>query len=45
MSDFIENQIQLLLAGQALENDDIRNVHTLATDTTGILQIYIQQLL
>lgn len=35
MSDFIENQVQLLLAGQALENDDICNVHTLASDTIG----------
>lgn len=33
MSDFIENQVQLLLAGQALENDDICNVHSLASDT------------
>lgn len=36
MSDFIENQVQLLLAGQALENDDICNVHTLASDTIGM---------
>ncbi|EZA49657.1 hypothetical protein DMN91_005851 [Ooceraea biroi] len=35
MSDFIENQVQLLLAGQALENDDICNVHAVAGDTTG----------
>lgn len=40
MSDFIENQIQLLLAGQALENDDICNLHTLAYDTIGML-IYL----
>lgn len=32
MSDFIENQVQSLLAGQALENDDTRNVHALASD-------------
>lgn len=37
MSDLVENQVELLLAGQALENDDIRNVHTLASDTTGML--------
>jgi len=36
MSDFIENQVQLLLAGQALENDDICNVHILASDTIGM---------
>ncbi|XP_077259161.1 8-oxo-dGDP phosphatase NUDT18 [Temnothorax americanus] len=35
MSDLVENQVQSLLAGQALENDDICNVHTLASDTTG----------
>lgn len=35
MSDFIENQVQLLLAGQALEND-ICNVHILANDTTSM---------
>ncbi|KAG5314868.1 NUD18 phosphatase, partial [Pseudoatta argentina] len=34
MSDLVENKVQLLLAGQALEND-ICNVHTLASDTTG----------
>ncbi|KYN01211.1 Nucleoside diphosphate-linked moiety X motif 18 [Cyphomyrmex costatus] len=34
MSDLVENQVQLLLAGQALESD-ICNVHTLASDTTG----------
>ncbi|KYN41703.1 Nucleoside diphosphate-linked moiety X motif 18 [Trachymyrmex septentrionalis] len=34
MSDLVENQVELLLAGQALEND-ICNVHTLASDTTG----------
>jgi len=35
MSDFIENQIQLLLAGQALEND-ICDPHVPADDTTGM---------
>ncbi|KAL6266573.1 hypothetical protein P5V15_003420 [Pogonomyrmex californicus] len=35
MSDLVENQIQSLLAGQALENDDICNVHTLTSDLTG----------
>ncbi|XP_011879268.1 PREDICTED: 8-oxo-dGDP phosphatase NUDT18 [Vollenhovia emeryi] len=35
MSDLVENQVESLLAGQALENDDICNVHTLASDTTG----------
>lgn len=34
MSDFIENQVQLLLAGQALEND-ICNAHILG-DTIGM---------
>lgn len=36
MSDFIENQVQSLLAGQALENDDTRNVHALASDAAGM---------
>ncbi|XP_014481362.1 PREDICTED: 8-oxo-dGDP phosphatase NUDT18 isoform X2 [Dinoponera quadriceps] len=35
MSDFIENQVQSLLAGQALEPDDTHNVHVLADDTAG----------
>ncbi|KAL0110036.1 hypothetical protein PUN28_013576 [Cardiocondyla obscurior] len=35
MSDLVENQVQLLLTGQALENDDICNVHTLASDIIG----------
>ena len=40
MSDLVENQVQLLLAGQALEND-IFNVHTLASDTTGMSDIFV----
>ncbi|XP_032681007.1 8-oxo-dGDP phosphatase NUDT18 isoform X1 [Odontomachus brunneus] len=35
MSDFIENQVQSLLAGQVLETDDTCNVHVLASDTVG----------
>lgn len=37
MSDFVENQVQSLLAGQALENDDdVRDVHVLASDLAGM---------
>ena len=42
MSDLLENQVQLLLAGQALEND-IFNVHTLASDTTGMSDTFVLQ--
>jgi hypothetical protein len=36
MSDFIENQVQLLLAGQALESYDICNPHVPIGNTTGM---------
>lgn len=42
MSDLVENQVQLLLAGQVLEND-ICNVHTLASDTTGMSDAFALQ--
>jgi len=43
MSDLVENQVQLLLTGQALENDDICNIHTLASDTTGMSNAFARQ--
>jgi len=41
MSDFIENQVQSLLAGQGLENYDICDPHVPISDITGMSDISI----